>query len=991
MRFDVRTLALFFVLLMPAFSFVAKAAAGFAGAGQQATDESTARFQLELGRHGAPIRGLALTADGKFAVTVSGDKSARVWQLADRSIRQVFRPADGGGRDGTLYAVAAHPTTDLVAVAGAVGDLRISNQILLFSPSSARFIRAIEAGPGEITRLKWTADGEVLLATYRNGHGLRAFDEHGVKIFEHADNGSSYGLAVHQSGAIVSTSYRGRVYQYAYANNRIRLVRQFESPTPAPRGVAFSPDGTRFAISYRGKAGNQGAPTVHSTSTGKLLVELPRPRVDAGNLATVVFETENTLLAGGSAYPKVGEHRVYRYDIQAAKIVGQAPVATNTITDMARDQLGEILFTAFDGTWGQIDRELQTRTASGPLADFRGPDNLRITSDGRRVGLNYQYGGSPLWFDFDKRVLHRGELPAALAEPVTRRGLFSRDNWENTRQPEVFGKKIRIAPDEVSRSIAYYDQNDRAILGTSRQLIAIDSTGNPLWSAQAPAEVWSVNIVGAASVAVGALADGTIRWWDVQDGSLLLSLLVLPDRRWLIWTPDGRFDSSAGADRLAGWALNRTDQPVADFVSLNRLRKRFRSPDLFETVVLRKGKTNIATTNNTMFLPPIIRAEGDPSIDLQTGQLLLPFSIDSASPDLSLEVRIDGRPVEPAGIRLTRESDNRSVGQVELSAPNSDAVVQLIARSETGISEPLSVRAIQTDVSSRPAPQAFEPVPALPEQLKPLDVLDQPPEINLPAGNRAKRPDEPGQTLYALAIGISQYQRPSYRLRLAAKDASDMASALATAQGADYDFVQTRLLTDENATAAQIQEGLNWLQQSVGADDLGILFIAGHGLNDQNGEYYFLPWEGQHEALQATGIAESTLRNTLAGMKGRALLFIDTCYAGGAIGTFRSASRELAALANNLAASENGVIVFASSTGRQLSEENDAWGNGAFTKAVIDGLSGKADFNRSGRITYKALDFYVSDVVSKLTDGRQTPVTLSPVGIPDFSIVSRVF
>ena len=108
--------------------------------------------------------------------------------------------------------------------------------------------------------------------------------------------------------------------------------------------------------------------------------------------------------------------------------------------------------------------------------------------------------------------------------------------------------------------------------------------------------------------------------------------------------------------------------------------------------------------------------------------------------------------------------------------------------------------------------------------------------------------------------------------------------------------------------------------------------------------------------------------------------------AGNALGNFQTASRELARLANNLAAAENGVIVFASSSGRQLSEENDAWGNGAFTKALVEGLTGGADLTSTGRITFKGLDFFISEEVSKLTGGRQTPVTIAPVGVPDFAI-----
>ena len=97
-------------------------------------------------------------------------------------------------------------------------------------------------------------------------------------------------------------------------------------------------------------------------------------------------------------------------------------------------------------------------------------------------------------------------------------------------------------------------------------------------------------------------------------------------------------------------------------------------------------------------------------------------------------------------------------------------------------------------------------------------------------------------------------------------------------------------------------------------------------------------------------------------------------------------NRDLTRLGNDLASSENGIVVFASSTGRQLSEENDAWGNGAFTRAVVDGLSGKADLQRTGRVTFKALDLYVSEAVSRLTEGRQTPVTISPIGVPDFAV-----
>jgi len=87
-----------------------------------------------------------------------------------------------------------------------------------------------------------------------------------------------------------------------------------------------------------------------------------------------------------------------------------------------------------------------------------------------------------------------------------------------------------------------------------------------------------------------------------------------------------------------------------------------------------------------------------------------------------------------------------------------------------------------------------------------------------------------------------------------------------------------------------------------------------------------------------------------------------------------------------LASAENGVVVFSSSTGRQYSLENPDWGNGAFTKALVEGLSGKANYQKTGRITHKMLDFYISERVKEITEGQQTPVTQAPGGVPDFPI-----
>jgi hypothetical protein len=100
---------------------------------------------------------------------------------------------------------------------------------------------------------------------------------------------------------------------------------------------------------------------------------------------------------------------------------------------------------------------------------------------------------------------------------------------------------------------------------------------------------------------------------------------------------------------------------------------------------------------------------------------------------------------------------------------------------------------------------------------------------------------------------------------------------------------------------------------------------------------------------------------------------------------------DINAVVNEFTRTERGVVVFAASTGRQLSQEDSAWGNGAFTKAVVEGLgqAGKkaqADFRGDGKITTSALDYYVSERVKALTGGTQSPVMIRPPTVPDFPI-----
>jgi hypothetical protein len=99
------------------------------------------------------------------------------------------------------------------------------------------------------------------------------------------------------------------------------------------------------------------------------------------------------------------------------------------------------------------------------------------------------------------------------------------------------------------------------------------------------------------------------------------------------------------------------------------------------------------------------------------------------------------------------------------------------------------------------------------------------------------------------------------------------------------------------------------------------------------------------------------------------------------------ASNGIDVLVAELSSAEAGVVVFASASGKQYALEDDKWGNGAFTKALLEGLAGKAAYQGDGRVTLNMLDLYLSELVKKLTDGQQSPVTAKPQTIQDFPVV----
>ena len=185
---------------------------------------------------------------------------------------------------------------------------------------------------------------------------------------------------------------------------------------------------------------------------------------------------------------------------------------------------------------------------------------------------------------------------------------------------------------------------------------------------------------------------------------------------------------------------------------------------------------------------------------------------------------------------------------------------------------------------------------------------------------------------------------------------------------------------------------LDWIKRAVtNTNDVAMVFLSGHGITSPDQHYRFLPYDYDSDRIERTTISNSELQDYLAKIGGKKIFFFDTCYSGAVLpGKTTTTQANVDKFANDLKAAENGIVVFTSSTGNELSQERDEWNNGAFAKAVVEGLRGAAARPEVPVIMISDLQGYVSRRVKELTKGNQRPMMAMPKTVEDFPIAERL-
>jgi hypothetical protein len=240
---------------------------------------------------------------------------------------------------------------------------------------------------------------------------------------------------------------------------------------------------------------------------------------------------------------------------------------------------------------------------------------------------------------------------------------------------------------------------------------------------------------------------------------------------------------------------------------------------------------------------------------------------------------------------------------------------------------------------------------------------------------------------YALIIGISRYRNSGAirNLEYADVDARSIYEFLQQPAAGGFSRENMLLLSNEDATLASIRKALTDFVARASTDDLLLIFFAGHGAPDQFApqNLYVITHDTQVENMPKTALAmPELLRYVEQNIKSkRVVLLMDACHSAG---VSTDGTRDLP---NNLANQylerllyhEEGRAVITSSDVNEKSHESKKWGNGhgVFTYYILDGLKGRADFNRDRLVSVGELFRYVRQKVRLDTNFVQNPRMLT--------------
>jgi WD40 repeat protein len=954
-----------FCLLLQAALCASLCLLSWRGNAQAASAPSTTpQFRVDSAMHTAAIGQMRADEPRNRVVTLSSDRTVRIWQLPSLRLIRVLRLPQEGSIEGLPVGLAISPDGRTIAVGGWTGVTWAKTaSVYLYDIATGHMIHRIGGWAEVISALDWSPKGDLLAVGMGGRGGIKVLDAHTWQTVSQDDQYQDSVGFLHfsaQGGWLAASAADGAVRLYDASHALVS--RQSVGISTLLGGVRFSPDGKLLALGIIDKP----IAVVLKVPTLELVTLRQVPDAQQKGLCCIAWARDGSALFVNGEYAGSGPTPLYRFGNRGLGTPQTLPVGNQRFTNMLPVADGGMLFATSTPSLTLLDAHSKVVSTLGTvIGDFRdGQEKLLVSADAQGISMPMaRFGQRPRAF-----LVNDLELPPlkeTLLPPRTADTHFALEGFipgaAAGKAAQVNGKPLQIHHGDQVNAHAISHDGNALFVGTAWHLLKLDRNANVIWRENFSSEVRAVNASANGKWVVITLADGTARWLRQSDGQEVLAFFPHNnDRDWVVWRPDGYYASSEEGDQFVGWHVNRGLDQEPDFYRAVQFERTFYRPDLLRSALDDAHKTT---------------AKGASALE-QELQRIAPARL--IVEDTQTRLNAKGR-VE-ISFRLTAQARTLPMQQLAVYV-NGIAVTPTVQRPLEGDAQRRFARRLTVE-----SDRAQNDVRVEVDHGQSLGLAETYAEF---AGEVPKQSPPRGR-LIVLAVGINKFisiEKRDMDLEFAAEDARDFTKALQQSAQGLFSNVKAVLLndsTDVKPDQVEIRKALAVLQDA-GPDDTVVLFLASHGFSDGAGNYYFMPRDGRledadrvvHSANVASDVPSlmeggeffEALRKTA----GRRLVIVDTCRARGIQGTLDTHS-----LRKRSAASSFAFLVAAK--GNEESQEFKDGGHGLFTYALLESLKPPADADKDGVVSLSEAFAYLEPIVQRLRvpQKKQTPQLIAP-------------
>jgi WD40 repeat protein len=547
--------------------------------------------------HGAAVTAAVFARDGKSVFSASREKAVRQWDPKTGKVARTFTA------ENALTSVAVSPDGAYVA-AGARGQEQIQGQNARIS---ATFVYVWDARTGRLLHTlkgsNWNAGTDLVPIVFLpdsarllvGGTNLKLFDVKSGKLLrdiETANDNKIEAVAISADGSRVAT---GDIDINAAVTVRDtkdwKTTLTIKRETSRTTSLAFSSDGSRVAA-----GSTDGTVKLWDAASGQFVKALKM----GGLVGAVAFSRDGKRVA--AAQESGGNAMVF--DVASAAALRTLntyfPYQIALSPDGSRVLVAESSNKAelWDAATGKVIRTYPANDNVESVAFS--PDGARVLAGGRdKIARLFETETGKLLHTL---AGHESVICAVAFSSDGKRVLTG--SGDNARLWDAAsGKLLRTFAGAPSALVASRNGGELVLAqGADKTAKLYDAADGHLvrsyaaWNAMQPLTCdgpLAVSPDGAR--ALSGDGEGTVRFWGVQGGSLLATLVGSAKGEWIAFTPDGFYDASANGADLAFFMHNGA--PLASGAADKALHR----PDLLREAIAGdpQGKVKAAAAGLT--------------------------------------------------------------------------------------------------------------------------------------------------------------------------------------------------------------------------------------------------------------------------------------------------------------------------------------------------------------------------------------------------------